>query len=324
MTITVLVPTIGRMEYLPATKRSLDEQTRRNFRVIVLDNASPPEGREFVRAWEASDPRVTVLRVDERIPMFSNFNRGMRAVQTPLVTFFHDDDIYLPRYLEVLSGILEAHPRAAFAGSNYDHVDGAGRVLERRRWIKRTEPWSGERYITTLVGRGRNLVTMQGLMFRRSAFPTEGFDESLPIHFGDFVLLMRAAEDGGLVVVEETLIQVRRHAAQASVSLGLSKGIAMRTEVLLAYLDELVSRRPELGRRIAQLRRRVMLGHRTGLVWGWVASDDDRERTACLDALGCSVIAGALRWVDAHDARPPGLGRRLGRVARVAADVLRL
>ncbi len=325
--ITVLLPSIGRMDYLPETKRSLLAQTRGDFRVLVLDNASPPDARDFFRHWADEDDRVEIARVDARVPMFSNFNRGMRAVQTPLVTFFHDDDVYLPRYLEVLAGALDAHPTAAFAGSNFDFVDEQGRVTEERRWIKRTELWSGPRYVAELVGRSRNPVPMPGLVFRRSAFPEEGFDESLPIHFGDFVLLMRAAEEGGMVACAEPVVKIRKHAAQAS-NMHLSRSIGMRSELMRTYLAEYAARHPGERALVASLERRIALAHRAGMLWGWLSAEDGREREACLAALGESApdraVRNALRWADRKGLRPSGIGAQLTKVARTAAETLRL
>src|SRR5262249_13650115 len=120
---TILIPSIGRMEFLLETKRCVSAQTRRDFKVVILDNASPEPAKQFFDRWASEDERVEVMRLDERIPMFSNFNRGMRSVTTEFVTFFHDDDVYRDRYVEVLVGLLEANPSAAFAGSNYDFVD---------------------------------------------------------------------------------------------------------------------------------------------------------------------------------------------------------
>lgn len=324
--ITILVPTIGRLAYLPAMKQSLLAQTRGDFRVLVLDNASRSEAQAFLRAWAREDERISIDRVDERVPMFANFNRGMRATRTEFVTFFHDDDVYCPRYLEVLVGTLEASPRAAFSGSNFDFVDEHGDVIEERRWIERTEVWSGPRYMAELVGRSRNPVAMPGLVFRRSAFGPEGFDERLPIHFGDFVLLMRAAEDGGMVACEERVVQIRKHAEQAS-ALPLSGSIGMRTELMRSYLDEYLGRHREDARLVAQLRRRIALAHRVGLVWGWLSSEEARERDACLDALGerapDALVRTALRWADTKGLRPKNSGARLARMARFTAERLR-
>jgi glycosyltransferase involved in cell wall biosynthesis len=325
--VTILVPTVGRMDFLPITRRCVREQKRQDFRVLVLDNASPPDARAFFAEWAAEDPRVEVLRADERLPMFTNFNRGMRAAKTDLVTFFHDDDEYPPEFLEVLAGALERFPQAAWAGSNYDYIDDHGTVLERRRLIKRTEPWSSHRYMNELVGRGRNLVPMPGLVFRRSAFGPEGFDESLPIYFGDFVLLMRAAENGGMVAVADPVSRIRMHPGQWSAK-PRSVAIDMRTDVLTKFLDEYEERHPDERALVTKLRGRVALTHRAGMLWGWVVGNDDQEREACLkglgDAYGAAALRAAFRWADRHGLHPAASAGSFWKTARAAAQLLRL
>ena len=325
--ITVLVPTIGRMDYLPMTRRSLAEQTRKDFRVVVLDNASGPEAQAFFADWAREDSRVEIMRSDPRIPMFSNFNLGMCAVRTPLVTFFHDDDEYCTDYLEVLAGELEKHPRAAFAGSNFDIIDGAGAVIERRRWIAKTELMDASRYVKELFRRGRNLVSMSGLVFRRDAFGPDGFDESLPIRWGDFVLLMRAAEDGGMVAVERTVVRVRMHSGQASLQ-ARSQAILQRTDVMARYVDEYASRHPDERALVAELRSRLAVTHRAGMLWGWVVAEDEVERSACRDLLGPAPVDSALRrvlvWADRRGLRPNRVGPGLMNAARRGANLLRL
>lgn len=325
-TTTILVPSIGRLDYLPLTRKCIEAQTRRDFIVKILDNASDADAQRFFSEWARSDPRVSVVRVEPRIGMFPNFNRGLAAVDTPYVCFFHDDDVYEPRFVEVLADALDRHPDAAFSGSNYDFIDDCGGVLEERRWIKKTEHWPGRRYALELIGRGRNPVPMPGLMFRTSAL-NGAFDESLPIHWGDFVLLMRAAESGGMVACMEPVVRIRKHAGQAS-SVVFSKSIVMRTELLSKYVDEYAARHPDDERFVAQLHRRVAFTHRALILWGWMKSEDRGERDACLEVLGPlradAVVRRLLRSVDRAGLRPPRVGSRLLRVARTAAEALRV
>ena len=325
--ITILVPTIGRMDYLPMTRRCAREQKRQDFRLIIVDNASPPDAQDFFADWAREDSRVEVLRVDPRVPMFANFNRGMRAAKTELVTFFHDDDEYPPEYLDVLVSELERWPGAAFAGSNFDYIDQRGAVTERRRWIKQTELWDAPRYMRELIGRSRNPIPLPGVVFRRNAFDAGGFDESLSMHFGDFVQLMRLAENGGMVAVERAVVRIRLHSGQASAR-PRSESIMLRTEVLSDYLGEYAARRPEERALVAELRRRIAVTHRAGLVWGWVIGSDDHERRACLHSLGDApldaVLRRALTFADRHGLRPARVGPRFANAARGAANLLGL
>lgn len=310
--VSICVPTIGRVEYLARTRDSISAQSFEDYEVLVLDNASPADSRALLEAWARTDARVRVLRVEPRIPMFENFNRGIHAARGEFLTFCHDDDLVAPDMLARHVAFLEAHPRVGFAGSNYEYIDENGNLLEVRLPIRRTEVWEGDRYIRALVRSGRNPLTMQSIFYRRGALGPEGIDLRLPIHYGDFVLLMRMAERWDVGLVAEPLCKVRKHAAQASSSMALSRGMKMRTEVLSAYIDELAMRRPASKLLVTELRASLGLAHRTGLLWGWVTAGDGAEARACAEALGRSpldsAVGLALRGVDRF-APPASLGR---------------
>ena len=88
--VSICVPTIGRVEYLSAALQSLREQTYEHSEVIVLDNASGPEAQSVITGFVANNSNARILRVNERVPMFENFNRGIRAAVGKYVVFFHD------------------------------------------------------------------------------------------------------------------------------------------------------------------------------------------------------------------------------------------
>jgi glycosyltransferase involved in cell wall biosynthesis len=319
--VTVCLPTIGRTRYLELTIDSLAKQTRSDFEVLVLDNASPPDARARLEEWARREPRVRILRADPRVPMFANFNRGIRAARGRYVTFFHDDDVYHDDFLAVLVGALERWPSAAFAGSNYDFVDAGGAVTERRRWIPRTALWRGRDYIEYLLRRGRNPVGMPGLVFRRDVLG-EGFDEGLSIHFGDFVLLMRYAERNDVAMIADACIGIRRHADQASLSMRPSEAIALRTKALEGYCAEYLGRFPAEATFARRMSREVRAARRTGVLWAWLSAADreDGDRSlAQLERTGVeSALASALRLADRAGLTPE---RRRGAILRIARRV---
>lgn len=294
--VTILVPTIGRDVFIEQTIESVQAQTLSDFEVIVLDNASPTLSSQRLMDWAGTDKRIRVLRSDTLLPMFVNFNRGIAAANTEYVTFFHDDDIYASDFLEEMVRGLETHPSAGLAGSNYDFIDERGQVIERRRWIRSPGLVDGRSYIQSLLRRGRNVLTMHGLVFRRSVL-RDTFDDSLSIHFGDFLLLMRIAESWNLFLSADSLMKVRRHAGQASQSIPLSSIILQRTCILNAYCVEYLSRHPNEKQSLTKLQRRIALLHRVGMAWGWAISSNSSEATVCINQMGESTIDSALKTV---------------------------
>jgi glycosyltransferase involved in cell wall biosynthesis len=293
---TVIVPTIGRLDYFADTRRSVEQQTFRDFEILVLDNASPPAAAAALREWSRSDSRLRILRVDERIPMFENFNRGIFAARGKYIAFVHDDDVYLPNYIRSSIEAMERHPSAAFCGSNYQFIDEAGRVIEHRRWIERTELVPGRRYIARMLGGARSFVPTPGLVFRRDAI-RHGFDPDLSVHFGDYVWLMRIAERHDVMLLQETLIRIRRHGAQASRSLGMSRAIPLRTRTLLDYCAEYLARHPDEEAFVRGMERRIRMVHRLGLTWGWAVAPEEGEARDCAAALGHGIADRGLRTV---------------------------
>jgi glycosyltransferase involved in cell wall biosynthesis len=325
-TVTVCVPSIGRMAYLPQVREALSAQTIGDIEIIVLDNASGDEARAFFADWLRADPRVRVERVDDRLPMFVNFERGRRLARGTYLAYCHDDDVYLPRWLEGHVAALERHPDAAFAGSNFDTIDETGRVVDRRRWIARDERMPGTTYLREVMRRGRNLVTMQGLVYRRSSLLEPMFDESISCHFGDFVILMRMAESGSVALVSEVLLQVRRHAEQASAGKPISEELGLRVPLMRDYLRELSGRppgNPPLMRALeADLERSIVVAS----MWGWWSAASSDEAALCRDALRATRrgadLAPVLALLDSvgirdHLRRMSPLVRRIGNTLKV-------
>jgi glycosyltransferase involved in cell wall biosynthesis len=300
--VTICVPTIGRMEYLPQVLAAALGQTHPRCEILVLDNASPDPAREVIEAFADAHPQVRVLRVEERVPSFANFNRGIRVAAGEYVTFFHDDDFYAPRFVERYVELLERHPEAGFVGGNFDLLDGDGERTRTQKSFTRTEVWPGARYIEEVFRTGRNPMPTPGMLFRRNLIQRFDFDESLPVNWGDFTIFMRMAETTSVAVTDEVLYAWRVHGQNGSNVPG-SRSIPLRTTVLRDYLAEYSVRHPDQGEFAARLEALLARSHEIGLLWGWVSAPSDGEAEACRTALRgvaapMSLAVGALGLLE--------------------------
>jgi|SRR5580704_2094566 glycosyltransferase involved in cell wall biosynthesis len=308
--VTVCIPTIGRMKFLPHTLESLKRQTYQNYEVVVLDNACPPDAEKLLQDFANSDRRVRILRTPFRIPMFPNFDRGIRAARGEYMTYFNDDDFYLPTFLERGVETLRENSNVGIVGSNSFVIDETGQVVRRRQMISRTEVVPGHRFIMEVLRRGRSVVKFPSLIYRLSAIRPWGFDPAIGFHNGDLVLLMRMAETHDVAVIAELLWQTRVHADSFTLSVSPVQAMQTGFEMLRSYCGEYAERYPQHRDQIKQLEKRLSHLHMRALLWAWLSASDEGEEQllgAIERSKGGRLVSSTLRLVARHGLSP---GRR--------------
>jgi GT2 family glycosyltransferase len=117
MDASVVIPTKDRPLDLIRCLRALSEQqTSRQFEVIVVDDGSAPTVR---RADLELPPRARVISSGGVGPARAR-NRGIDAARAPYILFTDDDTAPSPRWVESACAFLEAHP---------DHVGVEGSTV---------------------------------------------------------------------------------------------------------------------------------------------------------------------------------------------------
>ncbi|MHB8234881.1 MAG: glycosyltransferase family 2 protein [Solirubrobacteraceae bacterium] len=111
---------------------SLAQQTFRDFRVLVLDDASSDD----TVAWlQATWPEVELLVHEQNRGVTAALNSCLRHARTPLIGLFNNDVELDPSCLQELVLALQAHPGAGSAGGKLldfaqrEVIDGAGDVF---------------------------------------------------------------------------------------------------------------------------------------------------------------------------------------------------
>jgi len=103
--VSIVMATFHRGHTLPRTVRTIQEQTYRNWELIIINNAANG-------SCQFDDPRIRVYEHCERISASYARNRGLSYARGDIVCFFDDDDDMFPRYLERIVQAFDANPAA--------------------------------------------------------------------------------------------------------------------------------------------------------------------------------------------------------------------
>lgn len=205
--VSVVIPTRNRCELLKSAVDSVKTQTLPDWEVIVVDDASD----DHTQAWLSSQegPRLRAIRLDDHAERSTARNRGLRAARGRYVVFLDDDDRFLPRGLEVLSGALDSHPDAvaAVGGVQIFSERGTYRGPRPRRAVRKIRPWCHA--IAGWCG-------LQGQSIYRSSAIQQagGFRTDLEAS-EDQDLWMRLGHDP-VVLVRPRVVEIRSHPGQGS------------------------------------------------------------------------------------------------------------
>ena len=137
MTWSVVLPYYNETAYLPATLASLYGQAFRNFRLILVDNASTDGSGDLARKIAAGHPDIETIHLQESRPgKIHALQCGLKAVQTPFVAFCDADTYYPPHYLRRADELFAGGDPSVVAVMAMDlpaDVKGAAATRKRRK-----------------------------------------------------------------------------------------------------------------------------------------------------------------------------------------------
>ncbi|HEX6624373.1 MAG TPA: glycosyltransferase family 2 protein [Pyrinomonadaceae bacterium] len=226
MKFSVAMCTYNGARFLREQLDSIAAQTRPPDELVVCDDRSTDGTTDLVAAFAAAARFPVRLHVNtENLGSTKNFDRAVSLCTGDLIALADQDDVWLPRKLELSEGALAASPRAGLVFTDAEVVDERLAPLGFTLWQRIN--FSEEEKALIRRGRGfdvlleHNVVTGATMAFRAELrdlvlpIPTEG----RLIHDGWIALLAAAVSD--LAFVELPLVQYRQHEAQ---QLGAVKG----------------------------------------------------------------------------------------------------
>jgi glycosyltransferase involved in cell wall biosynthesis len=295
--VSVVMCTYCGMKYLEKQLQSIVEQTRQPMELIVCDDASHDETVGLLERFAEKAPfAVHVVANERNMGSTSNFDQALRWASGDLVALADQDDVWLPKKLEVMARWLEEHPDIGGAFSDAYLMDEQDRVIGTKtlwglhRFDRRKQEAFAHGGAIGLLTR-HDIVTGSTMMVRRKLLSTWSPIPSSWLH-DEWIAWMLSLK-AGLMPISEPLMKYRIHAGQ-QIGVGQGNGlrrlwsasagereranyvrVASQYEELYEHILRVYPDRPELGdlirSKIDFLRRRSKLpkGHvaRIAAIW---------------------------------------------------------
>lgn len=207
MTVSVIMPTFNRLQFLPAAVASLFAQTFRDWELIIADDGSEAATQVYLRTLQAR-PSVQVISLPHSGRPATARNAALRAARGEYVAFLDSDDLWLPKKLALQLESLRRHPQRHWGYTSFGVVDAVGRP-QRRHAAAGRAMLSG--WILEALLRGRIVIALPSVVVRRELLERCGaFDERLT-QCEDDELWLRLATHSEIDALEEPLTLIRRH-----------------------------------------------------------------------------------------------------------------
>jgi hypothetical protein len=224
-TVSVVIPTHNRSQYLRQAVDSVLAQSYADFEVIVVDDGSSDDTRAIVCGF--TDARVR-YSYQSNAGRCAARNAGIQLARGDYVSFLDDDDLFLCNKLSSHVRALGEHPDVGLVTGGWRCIDAQGALLkEVPAWL-----WHPRLDVDTWLQVCPSLpsaVTMRRTWLERSG----GFDRQIGEYAEDWDLWLRLAYAGcQMAWVEELACAYRIH------SLNTVSNASRQVAGMFAVLDK--------------------------------------------------------------------------------------
>lgn len=264
MHVSVVIPTFNRASLLGFTLDAVLAQTHSAHEIIVVDDGSTDTTGAVLSRYAA---RIRPVRIMNSGSVVAR-NVGLRAASGRLVAFCDSDDLWHPRFLEVMAALWQAEPALRAAYANF-RVMQDGKTGVRTKFDDAPRGyWNGMRLlapgwgvfdhpVVDRVVRWQPFFASAVVVDRLAMLSAGGWDEGVGRTVGDdFGTVLRLAELAPLGVAFDPLVTIRKHPGNFSADVrAMNLGDANVLEYVLRTRPSLAPHALLIRRSVA--RRRI-------------------------------------------------------------------
>ncbi|MBN1796220.1 MAG: glycosyltransferase [Sedimentisphaerales bacterium] len=204
--VSIIIPTYNRCELVLQAIQSVQNQTFKDFEVLVIDDNSTDDTQKCITIIK--DGRIHYLR-NPRKGISSARNFGIENSKGKYISFLDSDDLWLPDKIEKQLEIL-SQDENLIVWSDASIIDAEGKekgILLTERYGAKKRKKSGDIFLELLQG---NFVSVQSIMLRRDITKKIKFDTSL-IYADDYKFVIDLAQNFRYYFIPAPLVKYRIH-----------------------------------------------------------------------------------------------------------------
>ena len=129
--VTIGMPAYNEERYIVEALDSLLAQTFTNFELIISDNASTDQTERICQEYALKDARIIYQRQSENVGARKNIQDLLKRAQSKYFMWAAADDVWDPKFLELLVNALESDPTSASAFVSFVKMDQDGNEISR-------------------------------------------------------------------------------------------------------------------------------------------------------------------------------------------------
>ena len=224
-TIDIALPFYGDVDYLKLAVDSIRNQTDTQWRLLVSDDGYPDP---HVREWFSSlnDSRISYSRNEVNLGANGNFRKCLDMVTADYVVVMGADDVMHPEFIATIHRVLEGDSDVAIVQPQVRIIDGDGAIIKplADRIKARIRPMAGK-HSGEVVCQGLmtgNWLYFPSVVWRTADVKAVGFRDGLNVAQDLGLALDVLMRDATLLVIDDVLLDYRRHAGGDSTVRALS------------------------------------------------------------------------------------------------------
>lgn len=128
--VSIITPVYNAERFLDDTIKSIQNQTYKNWELVLVDDCSKDGSADMIKEFQANDDRIRYIKLEKNSGASVSRNTGIKNAKGRFIAFVDSDDIWQPEKLKIqIEYMLEN--KLGFTFTSYRYMKEDGRLTKK-------------------------------------------------------------------------------------------------------------------------------------------------------------------------------------------------